>query len=800
VKSRRIHQNPAVWGGILCLFISLPALPEAGHTYNGPDGKVEFHVTPSTGTLNDLRVVVNDTFAFFPSHYGGILSFELAGERLFSWENKHQCQVAQVGYGQDESWARFRWSYKGDSFEFDVGAKLKGKTLTLKFSTDASVRNVIQFGLDRSEETPDPKIIVLPYGHNVLYSSKVFISANLDPQQSNASTIETQNQLYSGTSAYYSQVASYGERTDGLRNNLEETIVLTVSPGIDDTFYVPASPVSAYKSDLTNKVVLDLWRESFLEDQQDIRSLAAMGLKDLFVIIHLWQKYGYDNGFPTTHPAGDTFGGEAALKEASSLCRQNGYSFSLHTNYVDFYPNSDDWNPADIALTPRRHWVKSWFNPFQGAQSFLLKPSLAVKYARMYEPAIHDTYGTTGSYLDVHSAVLPSYKVDFDTAVDDPGKQKATFRHYRDLFQYARDTHRGPVVGEGYGYSTAIWAGYIDAVEADPRSALDMANGLGGKDVPLLIDYKTRVLNKYFVPQGAGFLERFYPAAAGPASPDEAAEVEPIQPCLNPRSYSGDEMERYRATELAFASAGFLSNPFLNGFPEIEILREYCFLKHMQPYYLNAEPVETYYFFDGAFLTLNDILLAVLPSTPGDRVSAALLEHLSQVKVVYDNGFLLYVNRSQSKPLDVVEDGLSWVLPPNGFLGKKGTEFLAYTALINGEKAYYVFPAENPCRGNLNDYLFAPLDPSIEKVYNRSVFQSEYLHILTWRPHPENSGVAKYRVYQGEGNQRAFLGEVDGKTCRYLHRKVQKSGSYHYAVVAVNGEGREGEAAFISLK
>jgi hypothetical protein len=54
------------------------------------------------------------------------------------------------------------------------------------------------------------------------------------------------------------------------------------------------------------------------------------------------------------------------------------------------------------------------------------------------------------------------------------------------------------------------------------------------------VDYKLKVLHELFVPHGAGYLGWFY---------------------LDKFSgYSEEELERYRATELVFANAGFISN------------------------------------------------------------------------------------------------------------------------------------------------------------------------------------------------------------------------------------------------
>lgn len=764
---------------IILFFVIAPSASAIDFTYSGPDCQIIYRFTPLTGTLNDLKIIYDGNFSFYPSYHGGIISFSLGGERLHPWEGKHRCEIIGETANSGVYAARFRWSHNGESFEFTMEIKLTGKTLTVSYAADPLSQNVLEFGFDRSEGTPDPKVIALPYGHPVLCTNKIFISGVLDFRLSNASSVSFFNSRYSDTSAYYSQIASYGLRTDGKRNPLKETLYLAVSPRIEETFCAFPNPVSPYRSFLADKVIVDLWRQSFRDCKNDIQTLSALGMTELFVLVHVWQKYGYDNGFPTTYPAGDMYGGDAGLKEVANLCLKNNYLFALHTNYVDFYPNSDVWNPNDVALSSLGMVIKAWYNPWTGLQSFLMKPSRCLSYAQIYEPLIHNVYSTTAAYLDVHSAVLPSFKVDYDAGVEDAGKQSLTYRSYCDLFSYVRDVHQGPLAGEGFGYSASIWAGHIDAIEADPRSLFDLQDGKWGSEVPTVVDYKLRILNPLFVPHGAGYLSRFFPE--------------------DRFSYNTEELERYRGTELVFGSAGFLNNPFNLNIPQVEILRDYCFLKYLQKHYLNSSPKDIFYSIEGALFSLSDSLNILLPKIPWEKVDKTLLEELSLIKVVHEDGFTLYVNRSSSKFWEIYEGGVLYVLPPSGFLAFKGKEFLAHTAIVNGVKSYYLWPAENICRGHLTDYIYPPLNCTGKRVVNRSLFQVEHINIISWRPNPANYKIAGYRIYLGEGNRRQFLAEVDDGTFSYWHRKVSRDVSCTYAIVALNEEGREGEASFITI-
>ncbi|MFQ6037527.1 MAG: DUF5696 domain-containing protein, partial [Candidatus Aminicenantales bacterium] len=604
----------------------------------------------------------------------------------------------------------------------------------------------------------------------------VFLSAIIDPFLSNASTLYPVTSPYSSTSAFFGPTASYEKRTDGRRNPLRETVRITVSPRISDTFYHPPNPVSPYREALRNRVIVDLWRNDFEEYRHDIQRLAQMGLRDLFIIIHMWQKYGYDNGLPTTFPAGEMYGGESGLRSVMELCEKNGYLCALHTNYVDFYPNSDDWNPNDIALDSQGNGIPSWTNPVTGLMSYLMKPSRCIHYARLYEPLIHDSYRTTAAYLDVHSAVLPSFKVDYDAAVPESGTQSSTLHAYTHLMRYVRNVHSGPLAGEGFGFSAPFWAGYIDAMEADPRSLSDVSEGRDGTDAPLIVDYKLQVLHDLFVPHGAGYLERFYGNKPG--------------------GYTQKELERYRITELAFGNAGFLSNPFLLDIPESEILREYCFLKHLQQEYLLSPPDEILYQVGGELLDLSSALRYVLPSIPQADVPETLNRTLSMLKITYPDGFTLHVNRSFSKNWDILHQAVLYRLPPNGFLAFKGDELLAYSAIIDGEKHTLICPAEPVCC----TVVFPPESFSGKSVINRSLSQKEIIHLLRWKPNPKNRRIQKYRIYRLEETRYVLLAEVGSGVREFWVRNVSTSRPSTYAVTAVNADNKESDPALLTLQ
>ncbi len=181
----------------------------------------------------------------------------------FKWEEKHISQLLYEKTSDDVYEAKFRWSYRGESFDFTIKMQLNGKTLSIDFSTGALNENVVKFGLDRSNQTPEPKIISLPYGHNVLLTNGIFVSGIIDHKLSNASAVISLDSYYSFTSVFYGHEAHYDTLTEGSRNNLKEKIYITVSPDISETFFHVSNPVSPFRDYLVDKVIVDLWSGRF---------------------------------------------------------------------------------------------------------------------------------------------------------------------------------------------------------------------------------------------------------------------------------------------------------------------------------------------------------------------------------------------------------------------------------------------------------------------------------------------------------------------------------------------------------
>ena len=96
--------------------------------------------------------------------------------------------------------------------------------------------------------------------------------------------------------------------------------------------------------------------------------------------------------------------------------------------------------------------------------------------------------------------------------------------------------------------------------------------------------------------------------------------------------------------------------------------------------------------------------------------------------------------------------------------------------------------------------IYPPSNFTGQKVLNRSLSQAEYINVFSWQPDPNNVNIAKYRIYQIEGESRDLLVELNASTFQYWHRGVEKDKQYVYAICAVDDKGREGDPAHITVQ
>jgi hypothetical protein len=207
---------------------------------------------------------------------------------------------------------------------------------------------------------------------------------------------------------------------------------------------------------------------------------------------------------------------------------------------------------------------------------------------------------------------------------------------HRDLFQYERDTHKGPMFGEGSRHF--YWAGQMDGVEAQVD---------GGENHFFLAEFDLLKLHPQLVNHGMGYYSRWLEER-------KAKQFGVDWPLV-------EQVDRYRAQELAYGHAGFVGGELLRIWPHA--MREYNLVQPVQALYGTAKVREIAYEVGGQYVSGS---------------VAAVVGDTNRLRVKYDSGLTLHVNLGES---DWAASG--YTLPAYGFLAE-GPDLLAYTAKRDG--------------------------------------------------------------------------------------------------------------------
>ncbi|MGA2499176.1 MAG: hypothetical protein ABSH20_15665, partial [Tepidisphaeraceae bacterium] len=459
--------------------------------------------------------------------------------------------------------------------------------------------------------------------------------------------------------------ATYEPKTDGTRNALVETGYIAVSPDVGEMLPNIPHPPSPYPALLGPRIMLDIWdhhKGTYRGDADNLRALKDNGVDHVAIISHIWQRYGYDVKLPDHLPADPSYGGDAGMIEFGRAANECGYIWSLHENYIDLYPDAPSYDATARVLLADGSPSKAWYNPGTRVQSFGLKCNRALDFARLNSPEIHRRFGTTAGYLDVHTCVPPWHQLDHEANQPMAAMALAKVQNDTRLFQYMRDTHAGPLFGEGANHF--YWAGRCDGVEAQVS---------GGEDHVPLLDFDLLKIHPQMVNHGMGYYERWFRRGYEHVWGYDTGSMEQI--------------DKYRAQELAYGHAGFVGNGQVDNLQWV--VREHHLMHPVQQLYGTSRPTSIRYEANGRLVSASAALAA------GNTL---------RQRIQYQSGLNLWVNWG-TEPWQV--EGR--VLPQWGFLAVgPGTE--VSTAMRGGRIADY---ADCP------EYVFADARTSIAMPYLR---------------------------------------------------------------------------------
>jgi hypothetical protein len=609
--------------------------------YAGEDGQVSYRFDPAKG-LNGIQARLDGAPAGSFLEGGGIKRGDRQSDgRLRSAALRRGVVTAEYDDGmtlQLRIWQK--------SLVVDVIDRT-GRATDLSFGQVS--------GLKQPRTVPIPYIT---YGGSypcVLLSHAgrrwVFSSIWLDWYRSNGSEPYGAAEVGEGMARINGGVR-YHPRTDGTRNPLYERFFLTLSPLLEEVLPVIPNPVGRHARQAVDR----LWQESWGPDdyeKQMKRSerLRAYGITKLIQCNHeiAWRDGG--ESFTLRLHAAPKKGGDAALQRYVAHQRSLGWRSGLYTNYTDFAPVNEHWDPDAVPRTPEGEWRSAW------PRCWALKPLKAVELDALLAPQIEARYPSNSAYTDVQTAVAPWGYNDYDARVPGAGTFAQTFYAYGELLRNDSRVYQGPIFSEG----TYQW---LYAGLADGNYAL-VYDGRPPATEPLLPVFDLYQIHPKECDIGMGWTSLFCDAIPNWRTPENLDRA----------------IDRFLLHTLAYGHIGWLVE---EEFGITRTCRSYYMLEQVQARYGLQTPVRIAY---GDGTRLRSVSEAVALDLPRTR---------RQLYVEYRGGLHLWLNDHPSDAWRIRAGAQIITLPPAGWAAYQEGELLSYSARPPSEAGHIPTPAGLP--------------------------------------------------------------------------------------------------------
>ena len=392
---------------------------------------------------------------------------------------------------------------------------------SLVIDTVAPGGNVAEVRYGHAEGLDNPRLVTNPFYHYGYQATDrpavavsgsadkpLFLTGNTDWYLSNASVPFSVNAIKEGRTSYQGGVR-YVHKTDGNRNDCFERFFVTLSPRYEEVLPTLPNPKSPYMHVAGTHV----WRAHGASDRKSDAAywtnIWRHGMRECVITDHEtgWRDGGESFTFRTKAAPGK--GGDQGQYDYARLMQDKlGFVYGPYNNYTDFAPVNEFWSFDLISRTPDNQLQGAWM------RCYAPKPARAVEYCAKLAPIIEDKFHFSTAYCDVHTAVAPWDRVDYDSRVPGAGTFAATFYSYGEIMLHQKEAWKGPVYSEGNYHF--FYSGLTDGNYAQDRG-YDIPNS------PWLVDLDLRKMHDLNCNFGMGAESMFYGEnrpAAGPEDKD----------------------------------------------------------------------------------------------------------------------------------------------------------------------------------------------------------------------------------------------------------------------------------------
>lgn len=521
------------------------------------------------------------------------------------------------------------------------GVSIRGKTLVIDVAAPTGTTAVV-FG--RADRITKDFLVPMYYDgwesrrSRIALTDGVFSHAFADWYRSGASEI---GKVIVGASSVTNRAAIYNPKTDGRYNPVSERIYLTVSPELLEVLPVVANPPSPLKH-VTGGKAFNSYASTKdrARDKRFWRGLWRLGIRDVIVTDHEICFRDGGESFTFRLDAAPAKGGDEGLRDWSDFLRNGlGYRYGLYNNFTDLATINACWRMDRAGRNPDGSLTRAWMRCYSP------KSAYAVEANAWLAPRLKEKFGFDAAYCDVHTAVLPWQRTDYDARVPGAGRFTEVYYNYGKLLLDQRRFWNGPVYSEGT--CQFMYAGLTDGNFA--QACMDAE-----KD-PWIVDFNLTRIHPLQCDFGMGLV---YHLTTG----NRPKEVSTLA-------------DWFLSATLAFGHAAYLMTDFVwqrggqhgpchrEGLPDAYerglplLLNSYYLTLPLAKRYTLAEATAIRYAAaDGRLVGVSEAI----------RTDAA---DRHQIAVSYSDGTVIVANGSLTERMAVTVEGRRVDLPPTGFAG-----------------------------------------------------------------------------------------------------------------------------------
>lgn len=563
--------------------------------YFDTEQKMSYSLALDKGLLNGVEL----------NYKGESILLNKDAEFVFDSESKVNWTVGKSVVINDTLFVQANALVDNTRHPFEFWYTIKHKSLIIGVIEQGKTGVVKEIHLGKTKAGKNSKLITVPfltYGSGripqIFNSNGLFFFKQFDWYYSDASDfIPGRNGIEDGW-ALYNKGVRYVPKTNGVRSTVREKLFINVSDDVQEVLPTIDNPKSPMRSVMNHRLWMVDGSNDYVGIKKYVKHLSALGLSDVAVRYHegFWRDGGESYTFRTQTAPGR--GGNDAVRELVEYIKGKGWRVGLYSNYTDFAPVNANWNPDWVKRGSDGEWEVSW------SRCYSPKPMIAVEQQKKLAPAIHKEFGSNFSYCDVHTAVSPVDRVDYDYRV--PGA--ATFRRSYECFGLLllneKKAYHGPVYSEGNYHWW--YAGLVDGNYGNSHPSLDK--------LPVFPDFQLLKIHSLEIDAG---------------------------------NVPANDV-KYLAYTLAYGHIGIL-----NGDDE-ERVRRYAVLQPLQKYYTMIPVTSIRYFDNGKFFNSSEAVTNNLIKAP-------------KLTLEYESGFRAFVNFSDEE-WQVNNGGETFTLPQYGFL------------------------------------------------------------------------------------------------------------------------------------